>query len=81
MDTLHPGTTGRATETDDAGRLLSSRKVLARYGISDRTLDRWLSNEVLKFPRPIYVNRRRYFRECELAIWERTRATKNTEAA
>jgi predicted DNA-binding transcriptional regulator AlpA len=81
MDTLHPGVTGRATETDDTRRLLPARKVQDRYGISDRTLDRWLVNEALKFPRPIYVNRRRYFCERELTMWERSRAREVARAS
>lgn len=34
--------------------------------ISDMTLWRWLENEELGFPRPIYINRKRYWRMAEL---------------
>jgi predicted DNA-binding transcriptional regulator AlpA len=59
--------------------LLTSRKVLLRYGISDRTLDSWC---LLKrkgesdFPSPIMINKRRYFKLQELQAWERQRATR-----
>jgi predicted DNA-binding transcriptional regulator AlpA len=73
------------TETEIAARsnspLLPARNVLKRYDIADRTLDRWLNNELLGFPRPIVINKRRYFRECELQDWERARATAKSEAA
>jgi len=38
-------------------------------GISDMTLWRWLDNSELNFPRPIYIGRRRYFREAEIIAW------------
>ncbi len=61
--------------------LLPARNVMKRYNISDRTLDRWLANERLGFPRPTVINKRRYFRECELQDWERERASGKSEAA
>ena len=45
----------------DNGSLLPTRAVLIRYRVHARTLERWLDNEELKFPQPIYINRRRYF--------------------
>jgi hypothetical protein len=60
--------------------LLPASRVWRRYQICDRTLDRWLANENLKFPRPIVIQRRRYWRIAELVAWERARA-KSTAAA
>jgi predicted DNA-binding transcriptional regulator AlpA len=77
MESLQPGITGRR----DDGPLLPSRAVLNRYGICDRTLDRWLAKESLGFPRPLVINKRRYFREAELQNWERDRASTKQEAA
>jgi hypothetical protein len=59
---------------DDA--LLPARKTEQRYDIADRTLDRWLADERLGFPRPVIINRRRYFRIRELQEWERHRAAR-----
>jgi hypothetical protein len=61
------------SESDD-GPLLPARKVLDRYGVCDRTLDRWCAREDLGFPKPIRIHQRRYFRERDLLVWERTRA-------
>ena len=54
--------------------LLPARKTQQRYDIADRTLDRWLAAPALNFPRPVVINRRRYFRIRELQAWERQRA-------
>jgi hypothetical protein len=45
-----------------------------RFGITDRTLDRWLAKAELKFPRPLVINRRRYFFLNEIEEWERAQA-------
>jgi predicted DNA-binding transcriptional regulator AlpA len=55
---------------------LTAPQVLARYNISDMSLFRWLNNPSLNFPRPMVINRRRYFLEADLIAWERTRAAK-----
>ncbi|TIT07321.1 MAG: DNA-binding protein [Mesorhizobium sp.] len=51
-------------------------KVLVRYNISDMSLHRWLKNPTLNFPKPMVINRRRYFLEADLIAWERARAAK-----
>ena len=38
-------------------------------GISAMTLYRWLGRSDLQFPRPIYVGRRRYWKEAEVVAW------------
>lgn len=38
-------------------------------GVSDMTLWRWLNDPALNFPRPIYIGRRRYWREADMAAW------------
>ena len=53
---------------------LPSRQVWSRYGVTDRTLDRWLDNAQLNFPRPLVINRRRYFFLDEIEEWERAQA-------
>jgi len=74
MDTIDPGVTGRSSE---AGTLMPAKKVLERYDIADRTLDRWLESKTLNFPKPVLINKRRYFRISELVVWERNRAARN----
>ena len=38
-------------------------------GVSDMSLWRWLNNPALNFPKPIYIARRRYWREADLIAW------------
>jgi predicted DNA-binding transcriptional regulator AlpA len=61
----------------EGSRRLKSAEVQSRYGICDRTLDRWLVDPQLEFPRPLMINRQRYFDEQELVVWERERAKKS----
>jgi hypothetical protein len=78
MSTIDPGITGRSTDID-AGPLLPMRDVCARYRVTDRTVERWLDDEALGFPAPIYINRRRYFRERELIEFERRRVAASAD--
>ncbi|MCB5409446.1 helix-turn-helix transcriptional regulator [Pseudogemmobacter faecipullorum] len=38
-------------------------------GISDMTLWRWLDDAALAFPKPVYIQRRRFWREADLMAW------------
>lgn len=60
---------------------LPARAVWTRFGVVDRTLDRWLADPKLKFPRPIFIKTRRYFFLDEIEDWERAQARKRAEAA
>jgi predicted DNA-binding transcriptional regulator AlpA len=53
---------------------LPAKQVCERYQVTDRTLDRWLADPAMEFPRPMMINKRRYFPEIELTRWERKRA-------
>ncbi|MAU53986.1 MAG: transcriptional regulator [Roseovarius sp.] len=51
-------------------RLLTAAAVRdALGGVSDMTLWRWLNDPALSFPRPIYIARRRYWREADVIEW------------
>jgi len=53
-----------------AGRIIKAQDLRALCGgISDMTLWRWLNDQSLDFPRPIYLGRRRYWRETEVLAW------------
>jgi predicted site-specific integrase-resolvase len=41
------------------GRKVTVRYICERFGIVDRTVDRWIETGIL--PEPIYINKRRYF--------------------
>jgi hypothetical protein len=54
--------------------LLPTRAVCARYQVVPRTIERWVEDEGLGFPQPLFINRRKYFRQRELEAFERRRA-------
>jgi predicted DNA-binding transcriptional regulator AlpA len=41
------------------GRKITVRYLCQRYGVCDRTIDRWIEIGIL--PKPIYINKIRYF--------------------
>jgi predicted DNA-binding transcriptional regulator AlpA len=50
--------------------LLNTRTTRQRCGsISESTLDRWIKDPDLAFPRPIFIGRRRYFKEADIGAW------------
>ena len=53
---------------------LTAPHVCERYGVTSMTLHRWLRNEKMKFPKPMYLNNRRYFKVDDIESWERQRA-------
>ena len=57
-------------ETD---RRLPAKAVARRYGVVVRTIDRWLDNPKLGFPKPEVVNNRRYWWLSKLRCWDRAR--------
>lgn len=67
-------------DTSTTDNLIPAAKVCARYGRTDRTLDRWLKDESLNFPRPVVIRGRRYFKETEIVAWEKNQAA-NARAA
>ena len=42
-------------------------------GISDMTLWRWLNDDTLDFPHPIYIAQRRYWKEADVIAWLESR--------
>lgn len=60
---------------------LTAAHVCTRFGgISDMTLWRWLKDEQLSFPRPLVINRRRYWRLADIEAWERAQAASKAAA-
>lgn len=58
---MDEGTTSR--------KLIPAPKLLEWLAITDMTLWRWLNDPAMKFPQPIYINRRRYWHEGEIGKW------------
>ena len=56
-------------------------KTAGRYDKTIRTLDRWLADERLDFPKPIYIGRMRFWRIADLERWEAEQAQRSRDAA
>ena len=59
------------TTEASASKYLPTAKVAERYGRTPRTIERWLDDEKLNFPQPVYINRFKYWNIDELESWER----------
>lgn len=57
-----------STNADDC--YLPARKVWERYGVTAMSLHRWLRDERMDFPQPIYIGRFRYWRLQDLLTFE-----------
>jgi hypothetical protein len=66
----------RAKDDDNKDILLTARQACERYSKSLRTLNRWLNDPNLGFPKPMWINDRRHFSLAELKTWERRTAGK-----
>lgn len=56
-------------------QMIGARQVRELVGnISEMTLWRWMQNERLAFPKPIVIQRRRYWRKEEVTAWLDQRA-------
>jgi hypothetical protein len=62
------------SDIQSSGRMLPTRVVCKRYDVCTRTIERWVQQPSLGFPRPAIINRRKYFSEAELIEWDRSRA-------
>ena len=60
-------------------RFIATQGMRERYGVCDKTLDRWVTNGVL--PVPTRIRGRKYWREDELEAVERNLAGRETHPA
>jgi len=54
-------------------------RVLERYGITRTTMQRWLADPKLNFPKPMVRRNRLYFKVGDLEAWERERGNARRE--
>jgi predicted DNA-binding transcriptional regulator AlpA len=52
-------------------RFLPARSVWERYGVTSMSLYRWLDDEEMGFPKPLYIGRFRFWRLADLIEWEK----------
>jgi len=56
---------------------IPARLVWERYSVTSMTLHRWLADDRLAFPRPLYVGRMRFWRLADLEAWEAAQAERS----
>jgi predicted DNA-binding transcriptional regulator AlpA len=66
----------KLTTIPESSARLPISAVAARYGVTNRSIDRWMRSDTLNFPVPIYINSRKYWSVSDLETWERELATK-----
>ncbi|CAN7688785.1 helix-turn-helix domain-containing protein [Phyllobacterium sp. LjRoot231] len=54
----------------DQEKYLPVAAMRRRYDVSTRSIYRWLEDEVMRFPKPITIKNRLYFKEADLMAWE-----------
>jgi predicted DNA-binding transcriptional regulator AlpA len=52
-------------------KYLPNKDVASRYGVTTRTIDNWLADDELGFPKPILINSRKLYPERELDEFDR----------
>jgi hypothetical protein len=62
-----------APDCEAQDRRLPTSAVAKRYAVVPRSIERWLERADLKFPRPEYINRRRYWSLNQLREWDSAR--------
>jgi predicted DNA-binding transcriptional regulator AlpA len=68
-----PAPTANASK-EKKRKLLGIRAVMDRYSSSDRTIDRWVADPKLGFPKPLRIRRRRFWQEAALDEFDESRA-------
>jgi hypothetical protein len=64
-------------ESDD-DQMVGTETVRARYGDRcARTIDRWIIDREMGFPKPTMIKKRRFWRLGDLRQWERRQAVRS----
>jgi predicted DNA-binding transcriptional regulator AlpA len=55
---------------DTPDKYLTGVAVRKRFGIAASSLQRWLHDETMGFPKPVVIRKKWYFKESDLIAWE-----------
>lgn len=60
----------QAETTIEHSKRIQAQRVREICGdVSDMTLWRWMNSATMNFPQPIYIGRRRYWKEADILAW------------
>lgn len=66
--------------TESGDHFLQANRVWARYGVSFMTINRWIKDERIAFPPPVYFGRLRFWKIEELEAWEESQPRRRVAA-
>jgi len=76
-ESARAGNIAGAVSGENRGHVfLQASKVWARYGVSFMTINRWIKDERVGFPKPIYLGRLRFWKLADLEAWEANQPAK-----
>lgn len=67
-----------ATSAPQPEQLAPAPVIASQFGITRRTLSRWIVDDALGLPRPVEINKRLYFKQHEIDAWKISRARRDT---
>jgi hypothetical protein len=77
-----PEVTGKAdSSTEEEAGFLPAVKVQQRYSVCAMTINRWLRDKKMDFPKAMYIKRLRFWKLADLVVWERKRAAASRSEA
>ena len=66
----------------DEAKLITARRLRELLGdVSDMCIWRWQNDPAKAFPHPLYIGKRRYWRETEVRAWIEAQAKKSAHRA
>ena len=60
-------------------QLAPASKIASQFGITRRTLSRWILDSALDFPVALEINKRLYFKQHEIDAWKISRARRSVD--
>ena len=77
----HAVACGATSSNESSSQFLQANKVWRRYGVSFMTINRWMADERIAFPRPVYLGRLRFWKIRDLEEWEANKAAARSTGA
>ena len=71
------------TEKEEAvaSKYMQLHELADRFGVTTRTVFKWLNDESVGLPRPVFIQRRNYFDREQITAWEVEQVKKIGKAA
>ena len=74
MEAIRRELLASAAPPPSPAQITPAPKVADQFGITRRTLSRWIIDPELDFPQAVEINKRLYFKQAEIDAWKLQRA-------